>query len=171
MSSLESPFAILTFLAAPAILTNASTVLALGTSNRLARAADRARLLSTMLLSVTAETGAQAAVSTLQSKDFDHAIARARLLVKALRHFYLAAGSFAAGTCVSLVGATAGMFDMSPMVRLGLGLSILSTLIGVGALVIGAFILVGETRLALLVLADEQAAVESHRESLMKART
>ena len=38
-----NPFAILTFIAAPAVLTNASSVLALGTSNRFARAIDRTR--------------------------------------------------------------------------------------------------------------------------------
>ncbi len=40
---LENPFAILTFIAAPAILTNASSVLALQTSNRFARNVDRMR--------------------------------------------------------------------------------------------------------------------------------
>ena len=38
---ITNPFAVLTFIAAPAILTNASSVMALGTSNRFARAIDR----------------------------------------------------------------------------------------------------------------------------------
>ena len=37
------PFSILTIVVAPAVLTNASSVLALGTNNRLARVADRSR--------------------------------------------------------------------------------------------------------------------------------
>ena len=37
-----NPFTVLTFIAAPAVLTNASSVLALGTSNRFARVIDRA---------------------------------------------------------------------------------------------------------------------------------
>ena len=44
-----NPFAVLTFIVAPAILTNASSVMALGTSNRFARAIDRARSLATAL--------------------------------------------------------------------------------------------------------------------------
>src|ERR1700719_1563205 len=44
-----NPFAILTFIAAPAILTNSSSVMALGTSNRFARAIDRARALSSLV--------------------------------------------------------------------------------------------------------------------------
>jgi Protein of unknown function (DUF2721) len=38
-----NPFAALSLIVAPAILTNASAVLAMSTSNRLARAVDRAR--------------------------------------------------------------------------------------------------------------------------------
>ena len=41
----NSPLAVLTFIAAPAILTNASSVLALGTSSRFARNVERARQL------------------------------------------------------------------------------------------------------------------------------
>ena len=38
----DNPFTSLSLIAAPAVLTNASSVLALGTSNRFARAIDRA---------------------------------------------------------------------------------------------------------------------------------
>ena len=41
-----NPLSILTFIVAPAILTNASSVMSLGTANRFARAIDRARSLS-----------------------------------------------------------------------------------------------------------------------------
>src|SRR5882757_9717047 len=44
-----NPFGILTFIVAPAILTNASSVNALATSNRLGRATDRARAISALL--------------------------------------------------------------------------------------------------------------------------
>src|SRR5229473_6503272 len=41
----ENPFAVLTLIAAPAVFTNASSVLSLGTGNRLARVVDRTRAL------------------------------------------------------------------------------------------------------------------------------
>ena len=44
-----NPFGLLTFIVAPAILTNASSVMALGTSNRFARTVDRVRKLSALL--------------------------------------------------------------------------------------------------------------------------
>ena len=45
----DNPFTSLTRIAAPAVLTNASSVLALGMSNRFARAIDRARALAAIL--------------------------------------------------------------------------------------------------------------------------
>lgn len=157
-SLVDSPFAILSFLAAPAILTNASTVLALGTSNRLARAADRARLLSTQLL-----TAPRDAATTIHTSDFTHAIRRARLLTQALRAFYLAAGSFAAGTCVSLLGAMAGYFEVSPLVVVGQVLVILTVIVGVGAMVVGTLVLVRETQVALTVIGELESAVSVPR--------
>jgi VIT1/CCC1 family predicted Fe2+/Mn2+ transporter len=51
MPALETnPFAILTFIAAPAILANASSVLALGTSHRFARTIDRTRAMIRILV-------------------------------------------------------------------------------------------------------------------------
>ena len=44
-----NPFAALTFIAAPALLTNASSLLLMGTTNRLARAVDRVRALASHL--------------------------------------------------------------------------------------------------------------------------
>jgi Protein of unknown function (DUF2721) len=43
------PFSILTVVVAPAVLTNASSVLALGTNNRLARVADRTHAVTAQL--------------------------------------------------------------------------------------------------------------------------
>lgn len=48
-----NPFAILSLIVAPAILTNASSVLIMSTSNRLARTVDRARELSKQLEEAT----------------------------------------------------------------------------------------------------------------------
>ena len=42
----ENPFAILTAVVAPAVLTNAASVLCLGTSNRIARVVDRTRVVA-----------------------------------------------------------------------------------------------------------------------------
>jgi len=43
LSLSQSPFAVVTFIAAPALLTNASSVLAMSTINRMLRTRDRMR--------------------------------------------------------------------------------------------------------------------------------
>lgn len=48
----DSPFAVLTAVVAPAVLTNASSVLCLGTGNRLARVVDRTRVITAEISSL-----------------------------------------------------------------------------------------------------------------------
>jgi hypothetical protein len=50
----DNPFAVLTAVVAPAMLTNASSVLCLGTSNRIARVVDRTRVVAAELVSFEA---------------------------------------------------------------------------------------------------------------------
>src|SRR5437764_11177563 len=97
-----NPFAVLTFIAAPAILTNASSVMALGTSNRFARSIDRARTLTAELQS---GRGLPDAVARRKVRQLHSANRRALLLVRALTAFYLSLGSFAAASFTSLLGA------------------------------------------------------------------
>ena len=51
MAPLESPFAVLTAVVAPALLTNSSTVLVLGLGNRIARVVDRTRAVAGVMAS------------------------------------------------------------------------------------------------------------------------
>jgi hypothetical protein len=66
-------FSILTVVVAPAVLTNASSVLALGTNNRLARVADRTHIVTAQLAKL--EPGARdhqfstAALAAVQTRD------------------------------------------------------------------------------------------------------
>ena len=87
-----NPFAVLSLIAAPAILTNACSVLATSTGNRLARAADRARELSRQLEEAgglaTPEAGRRLRELVLTEQ-------RTLQLLAALRSIYLALGSFA----------------------------------------------------------------------------
>src|SRR6185295_13470453 len=97
----SNPFAVLTFIAAPAILTNASSVMGLGTSNRFARAVDRVRLLSRQIEG--RERDPDPAIQS-QVRQLKMAERRALLLVRALSAFYLSVGSFAGASLVSLLG-------------------------------------------------------------------
>src|SRR3954467_7248879 len=85
-----NPFAILTFIAAPAVLTNASSVLALGTSNRFARNVDRSRALIKLLQDKDVNSDPQASLYRSHLPRIEH---RAELLIRALSSFYFAIGS------------------------------------------------------------------------------
>lgn len=155
---MDSPFVYLSFLAAPAILTNACTVLALGTSNRLARAADRTRAAAAVI--VSAESGDDPRIK-LQQQEFAAASRRAQLLVMALRRFYLAAGCFAAGTCIALLGAFANYFGFHGLDYFTQVGTVLVAIAGVGGLVHGAITLLYETQIALRSLAEQEAAIRT----------
>src|SRR4051812_22799034 len=97
-----NPFAVLTFIVAPAILTNASSVMAMSTSTRFARSVDRARAVAKEL-----QEGPDAddELARFRLRQLDFANRRARLLVRALSAFYLSLGAFAAASLTSLLGA------------------------------------------------------------------
>lgn len=147
----SNPFAVLTAIVAPAILTNASSVLALGTSNRLGRVVDRTRIVAGEVS--TFDPGSpefKAWSSQLASLE-----ARAQMLLKALRLFYAALGLFAASALVSVAGSTASYYDFR---RLFGATAILATLTGASAVVglaIGCTLMVHETHLAVQSLGEE----------------
>jgi hypothetical protein len=155
----DNPFAVLSFLAAPAILTNASTVLALSTSNRLARASDRARAASAAIFASKAGDPSL----SFNRLDFQHASKRASMLVQSLRRFYFAAGSFAAGACFALMGAFAGYFRLPGVPLITAFLTAGAAVAGVGSLVSGCVRLLAETRLALAGLDDLHAEITRWR--------
>ncbi len=76
----DNPFGLLTFIVAPAILTNASSIMALGTSNRFARAMDRARELTNQIKG-NSENDPETARRIVKLRYTER---RGRLLVRAL---------------------------------------------------------------------------------------
>jgi hypothetical protein len=147
----QNPFAVLSLIAAPAILTNASTVLIMSTSNRLIRSADRARELSKQL---EGTTDAMCPDIERRLAELQAAENRTLLMLGALRSFYVALGTFAFSAIVSLLGAVLAPFDLAPIV-LPLELAaVVAGLIAVSALVYGSVHLLQETRIAVRVLSE-----------------
>jgi ABC-type Fe3+-siderophore transport system permease subunit len=138
-----NPFAALSLIVAPAILTNASAVLAMSTSNRLARAVDRARELLRQ-----AEAGDAGAERSRHLRDLGITQERAVMLLRVLRSFYVALAGFALATLIALIGAAVAPTAPRPFV---LGVELLGLAAGVvavSALTHGAVVLVRETRMA-----------------------
>jgi hypothetical protein len=148
----SNPFAVLSFIVAPAILTNSSTVLILSTSNRLARAVDRARALSKEL-DASQDPGSEADAQRL--RELTVVEKRSVLLVRALRIFYLAVSGFASAALLSLAGAI--LAESAPAwVATLLGYVVIAAgLVAVGSIIFGAVLLVRETRMAVATLSEQ----------------
>ena len=148
----SGPYAALSLIVAPAILTNASSLLVLSTSNRLARAVDLARELAREL-EASSDDPTQPG-TTRRLREMTAANARSILLLRSLRAVYGALAGFATATLVSLLGAV--FTDILPaasrlvveLVAMGAGL------IAVACVVWAAALLVRETRIAVSTLGD-----------------
>ena len=165
MDASQSPLAVLSLMVAPAILTNASTVLVMSTSNRLARAADRVRELAKQL-EASGET--DAAQSTRRLNELGVTEQRMLMLLSALRSFYVALGGFATATLAALLGAvlTAMIGDWVAHALELIGLA--AGLVGLAALVHGASVLVRETRFVVRVLNERAAAVRARMQNVRR---
>lgn len=158
MDPQANPFAVLSLIVAPAILTNASSVLTMSTSNRLARAVDRARELSQQLETST-DLNSSEAMRRLH--ELTAAEERAMLLLQALRSFYAALGGFASATLLSLLGAVLASLRADTIVRILEVVAVLAGLIAVGAMVHGSTVLVRETRIAVTVLRERAESLRT----------
>ena len=153
----DNPFALLTFIAAPAILTNSSSVMVMGTSNRFARAVDRARVLAALVENKRANPDEDL---KLYIKQLHTAERRTQMIVRALTCFYLAVGSFAAAALVSLFGAAFFIAHLETLRTACMVAALIAGLFGVGGLVVGSTVLVFESRMTLRMLLFES----EHRE-------
>ncbi len=154
-SLFQSPFAPLTLVVAPALLTNASSVLAMSTVNRMVRAHDRMHGFF-----AKSEAGALSDFFTAQ---VDRVEKQAALLLRALHSIYIALAAFACATLVTLLGAelisVAGALSLRAVAGLGIAL----VFAGVGGLVVACVNLFRATRLSLLNIRDEAATIRARK--------
>ncbi len=163
-----NPLGILTFIVAPAILTNAASICALATSNRLARGTERARAISAQLESGKTITDDEAEVHL---RLLQYAEKRVMLLVRALTRYYVAIGSFAAASLLSLLAAVLYVVEGQTLGYIATGLSLCAGVSGVGGLAFGSLLLVRESRLTLKSLGEETAYMIAHHQRKRKALT
>lgn len=140
----QSPFGVLTFIVAPAILTNATSVLAMSTINRMLRTRDR---MHELFANVDSKT-------ELRGPEFIEQVNRVErqgvLLLSALRAIYVALGSFAAAALVTLLGAVLGRFATDAVTHTIVSGGLVLGFVGVSGLVFGCFKLFEATRLSMM---------------------
>ncbi len=144
----QTPLELLTIIAAPALITNASSVLVLSTSNRFARAVDRARAIAHEIANTEHPLPTQRILLKL-------ATSRTRTLVRALTAFYLAVGSFAFGTFSGLLGVGIERIGYPGLEAIITPIALGVVTVGTLSIATGAAMLVHETRLALKGLVEE----------------
>lgn len=156
----SNPFTVLSYVSGPALLTNATALMLLSTSNRFARAVDRTRELVKYLDGVGgSRSKADAAQELVVTQD------RVRLIVRALIHFYFAAGAFVMATMISIAGGVSGEYIGGLAFDAVLMVGVLCGAAGFMTLVSGSVSLVVESRLAArtLRLEAEEAVTAIHR--------
>ena len=146
----SNPFVILTFIVAPAILTNASALMVMSTSNRFARAVDRGRDLSRQLEVASADNNLSL-VDRLSS-ELLLTEQRAVLLLRAISSFYFSLGGFAFGVLFSLLGAGLVNMNVNVINDIFAISAIVAVFLAVGGLVIGSLLLVYETKITVGIL-------------------
>lgn len=139
-----NPFVVLSYVGGPALLTNATSLFVLSTSNRFARAIDRARVL--------AERCEQNGGALDELRD---AHKRVDLIVCPLTSFYFAAAMFALGTLATIAGAAVAEIENAKMLSPVIVGAALVGVAGFLAFVVGAISLVIEARLTARVIARE----------------
>jgi hypothetical protein len=149
-------FTLLTLIVAPAVLTNASSVLALSTANRFGRVVDRSR----QLVEETESARGAADLNVIRVRQVGRLRRRAGLLLRAQTCFYAALGLFVAAALVSVLGAA--LASRHPVAyRLA---AVAGFAVGASAgcsLFYGCSLLIRETRLALQSLSEETALLEA----------
>src|SRR5271154_7117699 len=153
----NNPFAVLTFIAAPAILTNATSVLAMSSINRWLRALDRMHELLKESESV-APSDRENFIERV-----NHVEQQAIMLLGALHWIYVALGAFAAATLVTLLGGVAGEFGNELVTRVVVGLGLLLGFIGVAGLIGGWGHLFRATRHSLINVRAEADLIRARQ--------
>jgi hypothetical protein len=159
MSDTINPFGALSLIVAPAVLTNASSILVLSTSNRLARAIDRARTLASELERPDQRSPSFTAHSL---HEMDSSERRALMLLNALRLFYASLGAFAGAALTSLLGAELSPDRFRALATTLEVVAVAAGFVGVSGLIAGCVLLLRETRIAVTVVSQEAALLREH---------
>lgn len=150
--ALSNPFIVLSYVGGPALLTNATTLFVLSTSNRFARAVDRSRF----LVDRFSEAGDGAPLRPSFREEMPEVHRRVLLIGRALVCFYLAAACFELATLGSIAGAVlTQVAAQGATVDAFIAGAVMTGVVGFCAFIGGAAMLVAESRTAVRSLSRE----------------
>jgi hypothetical protein len=160
-----NPFAALTFIVAPAILTNATSVLAMSTINRMLRTRERMH----ELLTESENTALYRGMNFVEQ--VNRVEQQGVLLLGAMRWIYVSLGAFAAASLVTLLGVVSGHLGHVGVLRALTGVGLLLGFTGVAGLIGGCANLFRATQLSLDNLRDEAALMRARQQQAGNAPT
>jgi hypothetical protein len=155
MGMSQSPFAALTFVAAPALLTNASSVLAMSTINRMLRTRESMK----EVYAKSRIAGASHEENAYLVRVANRVERQATFLMRALRSVYIALAAFACATLVTLLGAGVAPFMGPHWPQAMASLGVVMGAVGVGGLVYACANLFHATQLSILNIREEAGFV------------
>jgi hypothetical protein len=149
-------FALLTLIAAPAVLTNASSILALNTANRFGRVIDRTRELFDEIECNPTNGGLHGA----RLRQLARLRRRATLLVYAQTCLYTALGLFVVTALVSIIAGWLAQGHPAQYRIAGAG-GLIAGAAAAASLVVACVLLVKETHLTVVSLSEEAALLDA----------
>jgi hypothetical protein len=158
----QSPFTVLTLIAAPALMTNACSVLAMSTTQRMLRTREAMR----ELLAESEEAEMSEADGALLVQHANRIEAQAGLLLGALHSIYLALGAFSAATLVTLLGAVLITFQRGPWANVLAFVGLALGAYGVGSLIVGSVRLFRATQISLVNIHQEADLIRTRMRTL-----
>src|SRR3954464_7799669 len=151
----HNPFAVLSLIAAPAILTNAASVLAMSTTNRFLRASERMHTLAGEL----EKHDLAPAKAALLIRPVSRVEAQAVFMLTALRAAYVALASFVSASLISIIGAGVAASPLAAWSRPFMTVGLLVGFVGAGGLVWACMHLFRATRLSVINISEEAALI------------
>ncbi|HEX3430735.1 MAG TPA: DUF2721 domain-containing protein [Rhizomicrobium sp.] len=140
-----NPFIVLSYVSGPAILTNASALLLMSTSNPFARVVDRSRMLAREIEAAPPHLREQLLLT----------VRRVRLISRALTGLYVAVAGFAMATLISIIGALGAALAGGLLLEIAAATAILFGIGGFVGFVLGTGTLLLESRLAVQSIKEE----------------
>jgi hypothetical protein len=155
---IATDFTVLTAVVAPAVLTNATSLLSQQIGNRIARVIDRTRNLAALRANNTDENKLQVVLED----EFRLLQRRAKLLTFALRFGYFALGGFAAEALIAVIGAVLSSSSVRYVDSVAAVVALAVGVLSVVSFVASCACMVRETMIALRNLEHEAEAVRLH---------
>lgn len=158
-SMAQNPFAIITIIGAPAILTNASSILGLSTGTRLMKCLETIGIIEKRL----EDPALDESVKEIYLSQSRLAHCQSRNFLRALRASYTSLAAFAFSCFVALVGSVLLLFGVREVAQVFAVISLLSGSTGVLGLVWASVELIIASKITLLIMGKNLEALKLKR--------